>query len=166
MGPWFSWLLGVAASTKPDFGFLLTLNVKNMMYLGDGDIWLELVESFSNLGLHFSRELLTVEPARRGTGHQTILKSSNKALTSNARTHPLHTSSLRKHPFLQTSPAAKGEVNVRNECFRRLSHIFFSGFLRYRYWSNRTINEFPPRGEKNSESSCTVTDERGKREFV
>ena len=96
MGPWFSWLLGVAASTKPDFGFLLTLNVKNMMYLGDGDIWLELVESFSNLGLHFSRELLTVEPARRGTGHQTILKSSNKALKSNARTHPSsrHTSSL------------------------------------------------------------------------
>ena len=84
------------------------------------------MESFSNLGLHFSRELLTVEPARRGTGHQTILKSSNKALKSNARTHPLHTSSLRKHPFLQTSPAAKGEVNVRNECFRRLSHIFFS----------------------------------------
>ena len=73
------------------FCFLLTLNVKNMVHLGDGDIWLKLVESFTNLGLHLPEELLPVEPAR-GTGYQTILKSSIK---SNARTHPSHTHLLR-----------------------------------------------------------------------
>ena len=45
------------------------LNVKN---LGDNDIWLQLVESFSNLGLPLSEELLLVKPAR-GTSYQTIL---------------------------------------------------------------------------------------------
>ena len=53
-----------AASTKPDFCFFLTLIVKNTVHLGDGDIWLQLVESFSNLGLRLSEELFTVEPAR------------------------------------------------------------------------------------------------------
>ena len=75
------------------FSFLLTLKVKNTVYLGDGYIWLQLVESFSNLGLYLSEELLTVEPAR-GTGYQTILlKKQHKALKRNARTHPRHTSS-------------------------------------------------------------------------
>ena len=73
------------------FCFLLTLNVKNMVHLGDGDIWLKLVESFTNLGLHLPEELLPVEPAR-DTGYQTILLSSIK---SNARTHPSHTHLLR-----------------------------------------------------------------------
>ena len=35
------------------FCFLLTLNVKYTVHLGVNDIWLQLVESFSNLGLHF-----------------------------------------------------------------------------------------------------------------
>ena len=43
-----------------------------MVYLRDGDIRLQLVESFSNLGLHVSEKLLTVEPAL-GTGYQTTL---------------------------------------------------------------------------------------------
>ena len=43
-----------------------------MVYLRDGDIWLQLVELFSNLGLYVSEKLLTVEQAR-ATGYQTIL---------------------------------------------------------------------------------------------
>ena len=54
------------------FIFLKMDRVKWTVYLGDGDIWLQLVESFSNLGLHVSEKLLTVEPAR-ATGYQTIL---------------------------------------------------------------------------------------------
>ena len=34
------------------------------MYLGDGDIRLQLVESFSNLGLHVFEKLLPVKRAR------------------------------------------------------------------------------------------------------
>ena len=45
---------------------------KKTVYLGDGDIWLQLVESFSNLELHVSEKLLTVKQAR-ATGYQTIL---------------------------------------------------------------------------------------------
>ena len=43
----------IAASTKLDFCFLATLNVKNTVHLGHDDphIWLQLVESSSNLGL-------------------------------------------------------------------------------------------------------------------
>ena len=46
--------------------------VKTTVYLGDADIWLQLVELFSNLRLRVSEKLLTVEPAR-ATGYQTIL---------------------------------------------------------------------------------------------
>ena len=54
------------------FIFLKMDRVKWTVYLGDGDIWLQLVESFSNLGLHVLEKLLPVKPAR-GTGYQTIL---------------------------------------------------------------------------------------------
>ena len=43
---------------KTYFCFLLTLNVKNTLHLVDGNIRLQLVESFSNFGLHLSEELL------------------------------------------------------------------------------------------------------------
>ena len=46
------------------FIFLKMDLVKTTVYLGDGDIWLQLVELFSTLGLHVSEKLLTVEPAR------------------------------------------------------------------------------------------------------
>ena len=46
------------------FIFLKMDLVKTTVYLGDGDIWSQLVELFSNLGLHVSEKLLTVEPAR------------------------------------------------------------------------------------------------------
>ena len=45
---------------------------KKTVYLGDGDIWLQLVESSSNLGLHVFEKLLPVKPVR-STGYQTIL---------------------------------------------------------------------------------------------
>ena len=54
------------------FIFLKMDWVKWTVYLGDGDIWLQLVESFSNSGLHVSEKLLTVKQAR-ATGYQTIL---------------------------------------------------------------------------------------------
>ena len=43
----------IEASTKPDFCFLPTLNLKNTVHLGHvhPHIWLQLVESFSNMGL-------------------------------------------------------------------------------------------------------------------
>ena len=46
------------ASTKPDFCFFLTLIAKNTVYLGDGDVRLQLVVSFSNLGLRLTEKLL------------------------------------------------------------------------------------------------------------
>ena len=76
MGSWFSTLRMTVDSTKADFCYFLTLIVKNTVHLDDGDIWLQLVETFSNLGLHLSEQLLTVDPAR-GTGYQTILMSSH-----------------------------------------------------------------------------------------
>ena len=45
------------------FIFLKIDRVKWTVYLGDGDIWLQLVESFSNLGLHVLEKLLPVKPA-------------------------------------------------------------------------------------------------------
>ena len=42
------------------FNFLKIYRVKKTMYLGDGDIRLQLVESFSNLGLHVFEKLLPV----------------------------------------------------------------------------------------------------------
>ena len=54
------------------FIFLKMDRVKWTVYLGDGDIWLQLVESFSNSRLHVSEKLLTVKQAR-ATGYQTIL---------------------------------------------------------------------------------------------
>ena len=66
----------IASSTKPDFfSSLLTLNDKNTVHLGDGHVWLQLVESFSYLGLRLSEELLRVQPAR-GTGYQTNFKAA------------------------------------------------------------------------------------------
>ena len=76
MEPWFSWLLGwLQPAQNQIFCSLLTLNVKNTVHLGDGHTWLQLVESFSYLGLRLSGELLTVEPAR-GTGYQTNFKAA------------------------------------------------------------------------------------------
>ena len=74
MEPWFSWVLGWLHPAQNQI-FLLPLNVKNTLHLGDGHIWLQLVESFSYLGLRSSEELLTVEPAR-GTGYQTNFKAA------------------------------------------------------------------------------------------
>ena len=54
------------------FNFFKDVPSEKTVYLGDGDIWLQLVESFSNLGLHVFEKLLPVKPAR-GTGYQTIL---------------------------------------------------------------------------------------------
>ena len=55
------------ASTKPDFCFLLTLIVENAVHL-DGDIWLqlELVASFSNLGLRLSERVKVLLPVDAG----------------------------------------------------------------------------------------------------
>ena len=70
--------------------FLLTLIAKNTVHLGDGDIWLQLVVSFSNLGLRLSEELLTVEPAR-ATGYPNNTSKQHNARTLPVRvTHRLH----------------------------------------------------------------------------
>ena len=115
------------------FYFLLTVKVKNTVYLGNGYIWLQLVESFSNLGLYLSEELLTVEPAR-GTGYQTILlKKQHNALKRNARTHPRHTSSpvliKQNHQWVPTSggektPAVYLLMSTESE---NLSSLFTAG---------------------------------------
>ena len=54
------------ASTKPDFCFLLTLIVKNAVHLDDGDIWLQLVVSVSNLGLRLSERVKVSLPVDAG----------------------------------------------------------------------------------------------------
>ena len=60
----YSLLLGTKASTKPDFCYLLTLNVKNTVHLGDGDTWLQLLETFQLFELTFIRGTAYGEPAR------------------------------------------------------------------------------------------------------
>ena len=106
---------------KTYFCFLLTLNVKNTLHLVDGNIRLQLVESFSNFGLHLSEELLIM---------RTVLA------TKQSRTN--------KSSWAYIKPWKKQRY------IPSPSNIF-SGCLRYRYWSNRITNEFPPRGEKNPE---------------
>ena len=60
----YSLLLGTKASTKPDFCYLLTLNVKNTVHLGDGDTWLQLLETFQLFELTFIWGTAYGEPAR------------------------------------------------------------------------------------------------------
>ena len=78
----------------------------------DGDILLLLVESVSDLGLHLSEELLTVlvEPALLATKQYKARNDTlkqRKTLKRNPRTFPRHT------------------------------HMLFSGFSKYGYWSNQ-----------------------------
>ena len=54
------------------------------MYLGDGDIRLQLVESFSNLGLHVFEKLLPVKRARYWLPNNTLKEHKDfKALRWN-----------------------------------------------------------------------------------
>ena len=58
---------------KTYFCFLLTLIVKNTLHLVDGNIRLQLVESFSNFGLHLSEELLITRAVLASKQSWTIL---------------------------------------------------------------------------------------------
>ena len=74
MTPWYSLPLGTEATTKPDVCYLLTLNVKNTVHLGDGDIWFQLVETFQLFELTFIWETAYGEAsARYSAGYQTLL---------------------------------------------------------------------------------------------
>ena len=77
--------------------------VNTTVYLGDADIWLQLVELFSNIRLRVSEKLPTVEPAR-ATGYQNNTLKQHKALKS-VTLEPIPVTSLHNKRFM--SPARR-----------------------------------------------------------
>ena len=73
---------------KTYFCFLLTLNVKSTLHLDDGNIRLQLVESFSNFGLHLSEELLIMR-AVLATKQSRTNKSSIYKTLKKVTLHPI-----------------------------------------------------------------------------
>ena len=102
------------------FCFLLPLNVFNTVHLWNGDIWLQLVESFSNMGLHLSGKLLTVDPSR-GTRLPNDTLKQYKPLKRNT-SHNLSPSHIVFSGCLRNRYCLNRTINSESSCLLTDEH--------------------------------------------